>query len=153
MSQMIIPSAPVLALLGDIGIPTHPIYRRFLMQQAEVFEAVLVIAGNHEFYDVTAPGGANKPPDMSWSQFCALQGSLKSSVRDMTATMVAICADHPRLHYVEGMCVRFGKGVEAPALLCTTLWSHIPDHAMREVGNTMNDYAMIYRPVVDTDGP
>mmetsp|Transcript_11211 Transcript_11211/g.19678 ORF Transcript_11211/g.19678 Transcript_11211/m.19678 type:complete len:453 (-) Transcript_11211:45-1403(-) len=153
LAAMIAPKAPVLALLGDIGIPTHPNYRRFLLQQAEVFEAVLVLAGNHEFYDVDPPGGMAKPPHMSWSQFYACKGSLKNSVQDMTAAMRAICAEHPRLHYVEGTCVRLGKGPQAPALLCTTLWSHIPKHAMREVGRCMNDYAMICKPMVDTDDP
>lgn len=90
---------------------------------------------------------------MSWSQYYASQGSLKSSVQDVAAAIVAICAAHPRLHYVEGTCVRFGKAPGAAALLCTTLWSHIPKHAMREVGYALNDYAMIYRPVADTDGP
>jgi hypothetical protein len=47
-------------------------------QQAEVFEAVLLIAGNHEFYDVQAPGAAQKPPDMSWSDFYNKQGSMKT---------------------------------------------------------------------------
>jgi ankyrin repeat protein len=47
-SSIILPSAPVLALLGDIGIPlTHPSYERFLLCMADKFELVLVVAGNH----------------------------------------------------------------------------------------------------------
>lgn len=48
-SQIIIPSAPILALLGDIGIPEseNTIYRDFLLHMADKFELVLVIAGNH----------------------------------------------------------------------------------------------------------
>lgn len=142
--SIIVPKAPVLALLGDIGIPTHPIYRRFLFHQAERFEAVLVLAGNHEFYDVQAPGPAQKPSNMTWSEFCARQGSVKHSVQHMKDALSTICADHPRLHFVDNTCVRFGEEVNAPALLCSTLWSHIPDHAMDQVRHSLNDYAMVY---------
>lgn len=154
LSAMIVPSAPVLALLGDIGIPTHPIYRRFLLQQAERFEAVLVIAGNHEFYDVKAPGTIPmKPADMSWGEFYATQGSSKNTVQDMSAAITAICDEHPCLHYVEGTCVRFGEQPQAAALLCTTLWSHIPEDAMADVHQSLNDYAMIYKTVDEADNP
>ena len=44
LQSIVTPSAPVLALLGDIGIPTYPVYRRFLLLQAERFEHVLVIS-------------------------------------------------------------------------------------------------------------
>lgn len=143
-ASIIQPKAPILALLGDIGIPTHPIYRRFLLQQAERFEAVLVLAGNHEFYDVDAPGPKQKPDDMTWSEFCAAQGSLKNSVQNMKAAIAAVCAEHPRLHFVDNTCVRIGEQADAPALLCTTLWSQIPEDAIDQVWASMNDYAMIY---------
>ena len=68
LDRMIVPRAPVLALLGDIGIPTHPVYRSFLLRQAERFEAVLVITGNHEFYDSDPPAEVAPPPTSSWSR-------------------------------------------------------------------------------------
>ena len=42
------PNAPVLALLGDIGSPSEPAYEAFLLRQAQRFEQVLVLTGNHE---------------------------------------------------------------------------------------------------------
>jgi len=39
------------ALLGDIGIADSPAYRDFLHKQADRFEQVLSIAGNHEYYN------------------------------------------------------------------------------------------------------
>jgi predicted MPP superfamily phosphohydrolase len=40
-----------LALLGDIGKPFVPSYKEFLQEQANQFEKVFVIMGNHEYYN------------------------------------------------------------------------------------------------------
>ncbi len=42
--------APYLALIGDIGVlykAKKEAYRQFLLDQAEIFDKVLVILGNH----------------------------------------------------------------------------------------------------------
>ena len=49
----IVPNAPILALIGDIGNPTHRKYQEFLAYVSGLFEAVLVIMGNHEIYHST----------------------------------------------------------------------------------------------------
>jgi hypothetical protein len=54
------PDASILALLGDIGdpLPTQyrpQTYRTFIYEQAELFDYVLLIAGNHEYYHHTLP--------------------------------------------------------------------------------------------------
>ena len=54
--DIIVPASPILALLGDIGLPFQVddqgirVYEQFLLDQAERFEKVFVIAGNHEYY-------------------------------------------------------------------------------------------------------
>ena len=60
LDEVLTPSAPVLALLGDIhvmGAPHHAEgYGTFLKECASRFERVLLLAGNHEFYtDPAAP--------------------------------------------------------------------------------------------------
>ena len=45
------PSAPYLALCGDIGYPGAQLYEPFLKYCSENFEHVFYIAGNHEFYN------------------------------------------------------------------------------------------------------
>jgi predicted phosphodiesterase len=47
------PSAPYLALCGDIGYPGAQLYEPFLEYCSKHFEHVLYIAGNHEFYNDT----------------------------------------------------------------------------------------------------
>ena len=47
--DIIVPGAPILALLGDIGLPiaSDGHYERFLHHMADQFQLVLVVAGNH----------------------------------------------------------------------------------------------------------
>lgn len=45
------PAAPILVLAGDIGNPMQDSYRDFLGACARSWEHVVVVAGNHEFYN------------------------------------------------------------------------------------------------------
>ena len=49
--DIIVPKAPVLALLGDIGLAKTESLEKFLLLQATRFEHVLFVAGNHEYYN------------------------------------------------------------------------------------------------------
>lgn len=40
-----------LALLGDIGHPYHPSYAQFIGQQADRYDKVFVLLGNHEYWN------------------------------------------------------------------------------------------------------
>ena len=141
LDSIVAPSAPILALLGDIGIPTAPIYTEFLLKQAERYQAVLVLTGNHEFYDTQ-----HEPPKpkegQTWAE--AERDRARHGVEDMERAIEEICSWHPALHFVDNRVVRLGRGSDAPALLCTPLWSHVPPDAMAHVGRSLNDYRMAY---------
>lgn len=49
--KIIKPSAPYLALCGDIGYPGAQLYEPFLKYCSENFEHVFYITGNHEYYN------------------------------------------------------------------------------------------------------
>lgn len=156
LGSLVVPAAPILALLGDIGIPTHQSYSDFLMIQAERFEAVLVLTGNHEYYDVQAMHDVPPPPKMGdsmeeWTLRHSTESRLHYSAEDMEEAIEVICARSPKLHYVDNVCVRLGAESSAPALLCTPLWSHIPENAMDVVAMTMNDYCRSYIRVAQSD--
>jgi hypothetical protein len=51
--KILTPSAPYLALCGDIGYPGAALYEPFLEYCSKNFEHVFYIAGNHEFYNDT----------------------------------------------------------------------------------------------------
>lgn len=40
----------VLILAGDIGDPTSSLYKRFVTEISKFYERVIIIAGNHEYY-------------------------------------------------------------------------------------------------------
>lgn len=50
-TKILKPSAPYLALCGDIGYPGAQLYEPFLKYCSENFEHVFYIAGNHEYYN------------------------------------------------------------------------------------------------------
>jgi hypothetical protein len=151
LDAVVTPAAPILALLGDIGIPTHPGYKRFLLHQAERFDAVLVLTGNHEFYDSKPPGPPPQPRDgETWAAVEARhQARPRHGVEDMEQVIESLCDLHPALHYVDNRVVRLGHEVDAPALICTPLWSHIPRAAMSHVGRCLNDYTMAFTRIAD----
>jgi predicted MPP superfamily phosphohydrolase len=49
--EILKPSAPYLALCGDIGYPGAQLYEPFLKYCSDNFEHVFYIAGNHEYYN------------------------------------------------------------------------------------------------------
>jgi len=49
--DIIVPKAPNLALLGDIGLAHTDQLQNFLYQQADHFQNILFVAGNYEFYN------------------------------------------------------------------------------------------------------
>lgn len=50
-SDILKPEAPYLALCGDIGNFSSPLYEPFIEYCSKLFEHVFYIAGNHEFYN------------------------------------------------------------------------------------------------------
>jgi len=78
MRDVIIPAAPVLGLLGDIGVlgSQKPAleYWGFLRYQAARFKLVLVLSGNHEFY-------------------CSDLFGTKTGMQEILARIHAVCVD------------------------------------------------------------
>lgn len=114
--------APVLALLGDIGIPGTKIYARLLKTVSDDFETVLVLAGNHEFYQDKFHG-----VESDYEQ-------RKLEIKDLWARF-------SNVHMLDCASVRLG-GV---TVLGCTLWSHVPPSAESDVisGNGVDDYKCI----------
>eukprot|EP00455_Lapot_gusevi_P023311 TRINITY_DN2421_c0_g4_i1.p1 TRINITY_DN2421_c0_g4~~TRINITY_DN2421_c0_g4_i1.p1 ORF type:complete len:329 (+),score=38.59 TRINITY_DN2421_c0_g4_i1:214-1200(+) len=106
-------SAPYLALLGDIGNPFEAKYRDFLLHQAERFQKVFVLAGNHEYY--------------------------KNTFEETKAKMEEICALHPNLVCLNPGSVL----VDGVRVIGATLWSMVDERDARRVTSSMNDYSLI----------
>jgi len=111
--KLLVPSAPYAALLGDIGVVSRDSYRQCLLQEAENFKRVFVVAGNHEFYD----------------------GIVDPTIEKMKK----ICEEHKNLQF----CHRTSVLVDGIRLLGCTLWSFIPDEHKLEVEMSMSDFRVI----------
>eukprot|EP01119_Soliformovum_irregulare_P005055 TRINITY_DN1639_c2_g1_i1.p1 TRINITY_DN1639_c2_g1~~TRINITY_DN1639_c2_g1_i1.p1 ORF type:complete len:635 (-),score=201.77 TRINITY_DN1639_c2_g1_i1:12-1916(-) len=111
--EVLIPSAPYLCLLGDIGVVNTETYSVFLLKQAEIFKHVFVVAGNHEFYG--------------------------SVYREALAKIKEICDSHPNLTFMH----RTSVSVEGVRILGMTLWSEIPPEAQDTVWMGLRDFRMI----------
>ena len=117
-SELIIQKAPVLALLGDIGNPILPLYEEFLLEQADRFQLVLIVAGNHEYY-----GGEVSDTKEKIRKICAKRNNLiflDQNTYDFT------CSKGHRVKFVGG-----------------TMWTMVPKEQRMIVSKSMNDYRCI----------
>lgn len=122
MLEFIKPSAPFLALCGDIGNPSRPAYKSFLKQCSEAFERVFVIPGNHEYYNFDQPKGVLYTMDEKNQQ------------------MEEICGSFSNVVWLQEKSVELVKGVR----ICgATLWTDVERNQELEARNTMNDYNTI----------
>jgi hypothetical protein len=88
--------APNLALLGDIGYPHRSSYRDFIAAQANAFDRVFVVMGNHEYY------------------------SLDKTVDEILTTARDVCARFNNVHLLDRRRLNLEDGM---AILGCTLWS------------------------------
>jgi predicted phosphohydrolase len=115
MTKIITPSdADVLILAGDIGYPESPETRKFLEWACGVWKDVVLIFGNHEYYNA--------------------DGSSLS-----TGEKEALVPDIGNLHFLNRSEIRIG-GVH---ILGATLWTEIPDTDRRYVERSMSDFQCI----------
>jgi hypothetical protein len=119
--DIIVPSAPILALLGDIGLSFTDTLETFLHQQADRFEHVLFLAGNHEYYNH--------------------HGGQPKTVQEQYEWMQKVCAAKPNLHFMDKDEFRVGTDL---TILGTTLWSAIPPSAELVAKQSLNDYHKSY---------
>ena len=108
-NDLIIPQqdAAILDLLGDMDLACgNDLLPVFLVQQAERFEHVVFLAGNHECYNAWGGGGNQTFTIMEQDQ------CLRKS-----------CALRPTIHCLERQVVIVNHQV---VVLGTTLWSYIP---------------------------
>ena len=118
---LINPSAPNLALLGDIGLATQPAlreqYQSFIEWCCSKFEKVLLLTGNHEYYNQGRRDVVTKGEVDQWLQeeLAPLFGNLHVMLK--------------------GSIV-----IDGTLVLGTTLWSQIPNEiAKKQVESFLNE--------------
>ena len=63
-TELLVPTAQVLALLGDIGTPDSTEFQQFLHWCCTQWKQVLLVPGNHEFWRLTAETQARTPDEI-----------------------------------------------------------------------------------------
>ena len=118
LHDMIEAKADVLCLLGDIGSPFEKTYVDFLEECSVAFKHVLVISGNHEYYN-------NRGID----------------IKTIDNGIVGLCARFPNVHYLNNSTFV----VDGVNFIGTTLWSSLPQDIKHDVARMYNDYNYIYQ--------
>jgi hypothetical protein len=114
------PISPVLALAGDIGNPMEPTYQSFLQYCSMNWDNVVIIAGNHEFY--------NRNP------------AEKQTVSERLDACRSVAATFPNVRFLE----RERADIGGVAFLGCTLWTDLSEAAAaEEAERRMNDYRLI----------
>jgi predicted phosphodiesterase len=127
--SLITPSAPILALIGDICHLNTPEQSRrycdFLTWCSERFGRVLLVAGNHEYYDAC-------------KKKCEIDNMLRFMCLDAGGSRGNVTFLDGQTHvYIEGF-----------RIIGSTLWSHIPPLAESQVAEYMSKHYSI----LDEDG-
>ncbi|ELR12486.1 uncharacterized protein ACA1_346250, partial [Acanthamoeba castellanii str. Neff] len=129
-------NAPILCLLGDIGYPNKANYRAYLLEQADRFEHVLVVAGNHEYYNQESVQHADR---LISNDHSLAAHPLTIPCLHHDAQQDEICAERDNLHYLNKRSVRVGDVL----FLGCTLWPYIPPEAIEKVWMRCNDYKIV----------
>jgi len=128
LEQFIKPSAPNLALCGDIGYPCHPSYRTLIEQCSLRFEKVFVITGNHEYYQ-------------NMNNVNSVIGDVKLTMNEVDELIRKITSEFKNVYFLQNSVVELYDKV----ILGTTLWTNIPNKDVMNVTNYMNDYVYMYK--------
>ncbi len=119
--QFVLPIAPYLALVGDIGIPELETYRAFLTWCSSKWKAVFLVAGNHEYYNVKCPS--------------------KGTMENKRMLIQEICSSLSNVYFLDCSSVVLPE-LNLRILGCT-LWSHIPEELYDKALTYMNDSRQI----------
>jgi predicted MPP superfamily phosphohydrolase len=101
------PSAPYLALCGDIGYPGAQLYEPFLEYCSKHFEHVFYIAGNHEFYNDTKAIKYLKTKQfieksVSEDELRRISAKFpRETPEDRVKTIRELCQKYPNIHFLD----------------------------------------------------
>jgi len=123
------PSAPYLALCGDIGYPESHLFEPFLNYCSNSFKEVFYVAGNHEFYNNTKSLRLLKIKEKMVSELgeetfkrYAQQFQLDTK-EDRINKIRQICEKYPNIHFLDREQYKIPD--TNIIILGCTLWSNI----------------------------
>jgi len=128
------PAAPILALLGDIcccgSSEDFEIFKRFILEVEPLYEHIIFVAGNHEYY-------FNPEKKLAPTYEHTMQGidaKIKSFFKETS----------PKLHYLNNSTMKLTTKKDTYLFVGSTLWSWIPEDRRVDIQTGMHDYQYIY---------
>jgi predicted phosphodiesterase len=129
ITKHIKPSAPILALLGDICCAVTEqdfiLYKTLISQLLPHYQHIIIIAGNHEYY--------NNGNSLNSCTINATNMRLKN-----------MCKISKKLHFLSNNTFKIKYDNIVYMFIGSTLWSYIPDNVKSNVQTQMTDYTRIY---------
>ncbi len=128
------PSAPVLALLGDIcccgSDDDFDVFKRFIKEILPQFAQIIMVPGNHEYY-------FNPPKGNTIASYSHTIEGIDDKIRKFFKET------SPKLHYLNNNILKIPIGKYTYTVVGTTLWSWIPEDQRSIIQSQMNDYKFI----------
>lgn len=126
------PVAPVLALLGDIcccgNDKDFDLFKRFINEILPLYEQIIFIAGNHEYYYNSSSNPEYK------NTIEGIDEKIKQFFKSTSN----------KLYFLNNSSIKLSDGKETYIIIGTTLWSWIPEIRRANIQSQMNDYSFIY---------
>ncbi len=128
------PTAPILALLGDIcccgADDDFEVFKRFIMEVLDQYETIIFVPGNHEYYY-----------NPTKNTTAATYNNTLQGVDDRIKAFFK--ATSPKLHFLNNSTLKIISGKTTYSIIGSTLWSWIPEDQRDNITNNMNDYRFI----------
>lgn len=129
--NFIVPSAPILCLLGDICVvgtdEDFETYKRFIDTIYESFEIIIHVPGNHEYYNKTQSGKDTE---------CTID-KVNSRLKNYAKT-------RPKLHVLINNMLKLKIEKTNYYIIGTTLWTYVNPKDYKSIQSAMNDYRYIH---------
>jgi predicted phosphodiesterase len=128
------PSAPILALLGDICCCStnedFELFKGFINELLPQFEHIILIPGNHEYY-FNAIKMTDKP-------------TIENTIEMINKKLRQFCNKTKKLHFLNNNSINLKIENQNYQIIGTTLWSNIPKDMYNIIIGLMNDYSNIF---------
>lgn len=117
----------ILILAGDIGNPDSKLYKKFVTEMAKIYDQVIIIAGNHEYYQKSKKRFDRESKKLT-APYRLTMDMVDREIRNFTSTL-------PNVHFLQ-MDTFIYKRVR---FLGCTLWTKSEPN----LSHLMNDYNQI----------
>ena len=135
------PSAPILALLGDICccgyVDDFELFKRFILELMPLYTHIIFIAGNHEYYMQGPKKAITLLPEHT---IAGIDKKIKQFFKETS----------PNLHYLNNKVLKLTDGKHTYSIIGSTLWTWFPEDMRKAAADTMNDYNYIYTADADS---